>query len=121
MTAKQPPEPLPGITPEHLGDEGAAELHVFPPASDGFFRTCLRRVVTAWVPGMTAQDSANSFPAAHDDSIFANRFDRVLAASGGEPTGRPQQRADPTLVEANQANRQAAQHFQVSFAGRLPR
>ena len=49
----------------------------------------LRRIVPAGMPGMAFEDTEDRFPTSANDTVFSDRFNRVLAAGRREPTGWP--------------------------------
>ncbi len=62
----------------------------------------LRRIVATSAKGITPQDAFGCAPATANRPIFADHFDRILAAGRCVPATRRKHRADPDLIEANQ-------------------
>ncbi len=81
----------------------------------------LGRIEAARMERMTLHDSPDGPPGSSDRAILANHFDRVLTARRREATGRPDQRADPDLIEANHSNHDrnedSPEHDRSSQAG----
>ena len=64
-----------------------------------------RRIVAAWIPGMAAQDSAEAAPSAREQTIPANREDKVLTAGRMKPAGPAKQWAEQQLIASHKQNR----------------
>ena len=60
---------------------------------------------------MTAQDSSDGKIHSLNGTVFAQRLYGILAASGGEPTGRRSKRGDELLIEPNEQYQHPGQHL----------
>src|ERR1700754_3545129 len=69
------------------------------------------RVVTAWMPGMTAQDAARREVAVAHDAVMLECFFGITGAARLEATVRPEHRAHAVAVDANQTLQDGAHCF----------
>ena len=68
----------------------------------------LRRVVATGIPGVALQDTADGSICTPQRAVFLDSFQGVLAASRRETTIGADQRADRDLIEADDADENAA-------------
>src|SRR6188768_761499 len=69
------------------------------------------RVVSAWMPGMTAQDATSGEIAAAHEAVMLECFFGVAGAARIETTIRPEHRTDEVAIQTNQSLQDGAHCF----------
>jgi hypothetical protein len=79
---------------------------------DSEYSKGLWRIITTSIPRMTAPNAANAFPAADQESVFAQGQNKILAAGRMKPTRLPEQRAQAYLITAYQKDDDRSRQIQ---------